>query len=64
MDTKKRKCACCDLDLDIGVDVLGVKAGVMGHERFIPLDELVLLCGETCAKEYFTETPSTPTRIP
>ncbi|HOC43268.1 MAG TPA: hypothetical protein PKJ99_09695 [Thermoanaerobaculales bacterium] len=64
MATTRRQCAYCRKTLDIGQDVLGAHHGVLGHQRFIPLDDLVVLCSEECLCHYFNGTPKLPPRVP
>jgi hypothetical protein len=59
-----KKCGYCRTKLDIGRNVIGVQHGVLGHERFIPLDEIVVLCSEECLQKYFDGTPTAKQRIP
>jgi len=58
------QCGYCRKRLEIGHDVRGVQHGVVGHKRFIPLDEAVLFCSDECLSRYYNGTPKLPPRIP
>jgi len=63
---KKKKCANCRRDLDLGVDVLSVGEGVIGMKGFVPLESPMFFCCEKCLKEYIDldDLPSMPGRLP
>ena len=59
-----KNCVYCRRTLSIGADALGVQRGVLGHQRFIPLEEPLLFCSEACLHCHYDETPTLPPRIP
>lgn len=60
----RKECGYCRTRLDIGRDSLGVQRGVVGHKRFIPLDDVIVFCSDECVSKYFNGTPSVQPRIP
>lgn len=60
------KCANCDQQLDIGVDVTTAQEGVVGTRGFVPLADTLWFCSAACLAEYFGEGGVTtlPRRIP
>ena len=47
-----KRCAQCRRDLDLGVDAVGIQQGVIGPRGFVPLEDMRLLCGENCLRNY------------
>ena len=59
-----KKCGYCRTRLFVGAYVLGVQKGVMGQQRFVPLEELELFCGDECLSKAFNGTLAMPERLP
>ena len=62
----KKKCANCQRELDVGVDVTRIIEGVIGLKDFVPLGKPLLFCCEKCIREYYDlgSLPSVTPRIP
>ena len=67
-DQGKRRCAQCRRELDLGADVISIRAGVLGPRGFVQLEERKLLCSDTCLENYVcngkSEVHEMPRRIP
>lgn len=50
---KPKLCVCCKRDLDLGVDALSFRDGVIGPRGFIPLGEPEFFCSEECIAKHF-----------
>ena len=42
------RCGSCARKLEMGMDVFGVRQGVIGQRGFIPLEEHELFCSTEC----------------
>lgn len=42
------RCEMCRRLLHLGVDVIGMQAGVIGPRGFVPLEEMSLFCSDAC----------------
>lgn len=60
----EQRCASCRKKMPLGVDVIGVRHGVLGHRRFVPLEEDILLCSDACVRSFFNGAPQQEERIP
>jgi len=62
------RCVQCRRALDLGADVISIRAGVLGPRGFVQLEERRLLCSDTCLESYVcnerTEVHEMPRRIP
>ena len=63
---KRRKCAHCGQELQIGDDVLVLERAVLGLQQPIPLEEPSLFHCDDCFQEYVcnSESEKLPRRIP
>ena len=63
---KKKTCANCRRELDVGVDATRVDEGVIGLKDFVPLGDPLFFCCEKCVHIYFDlgSLPSLQKRIP
>ena len=52
-----KKCANCQRELSMGLDVLSLQQGVVGPRGFVPLEEMTLLCNKECVRQYFSDDP-------
>jgi hypothetical protein len=57
-------CTYCKQPLDIGSNTVGVQQGVLGPQRFIPLEEPMLFCSDECVSRAFDHVPKMPPRVP
>lgn len=60
----QKRCTLCRSRLDIGRDAIGAQNGVVGHKRFVPLDDMLLFCSEECIRQHFNGGPKQRPRIP
>ena len=57
-------CANCRRSLDQGVDVVGIRDGVIGPRGFVPLEDMRFLCGDECIEAYFCEGARDRVQLP
>ena len=50
---KPKQCLCCKRELDLGVDALIFREGVMGPRGIVPLAEPTFFCSEECIAKHF-----------
>ncbi len=60
----KRICTLCRARLDVGVNCWATRQGVMGNERFIPLEEKSLFCSEECVHRHFNGSMRLTRKLP
>ncbi len=58
------QCTYCRSKIAIGGDCWGVQQGVMGNERFIPLEDQLIFCSEECVHKHFNGSLRLAERIP
>ena len=62
------RCVHCRRGLDLGSDVISIRAGVLGPRGFVQLEERKLLYNDSCLEDYVcngkTEVHEMPRRIP
>ncbi len=62
--TTTTRCTYCRKKLDIGRDAISAQNGVIGHKRFIPLDDMLIFCCDECVRQHFNGGPKVRPRIP
>lgn len=50
---KPEQCLCCKRELDLGVDALSFREGVIGPRGVVPLAEPEFFCSEECIAKHF-----------
>ena len=65
-DEVQRRCAECDRPLRLGVDVITLEHGVIGPRDVVPLQDVLLFCGDACLKKSVedNQVERLPRRIP
>ena len=63
MDQSTR-CAHCRRTIDVGMDAFGCQQGVQSFKRFVPLEDMNVLCSRECLCSFYKCPPKMPERIP
>ena len=65
-DKKRRICAHCRREIELGEDVFALEQGVIGPRGLVPLERTIWFCDGDCTAKYFNdeEILQLPRRIP
>ena len=61
---QEHQCTFCRSKIEIGMDCWAAQQGVMGSERFIPLEDQMIFCSEECVHKHYNSAPKLAERIP
>ncbi len=55
---KKLRCDNCQVNIDLGVDLIKTEKAVSGPRGIVPLGEILVFCSEGCVSVFFNGTPA------
>ena len=58
------KCVECETEIPSGVPVVALQEGLIGQQDFVPTEDRLAFCCESCLLRYLEGTVSLPRRIP